>query len=178
MVAFFLRPGISGFLIAALLITVGAAPAWSQSKTLAKTPAQPLSASEKQAIEGVVKDYLLNNPEIIIEAIQSLRKREERDKAKRTKANLVKFRNDLLNDPDTPVGANPKGDVTIVEFFDYRCGFCKRVFPDVMKVINADKNVRYVFKEFPILGPESVAASKTQATQLFGRTLRRLSRRY
>ena len=160
MVAFFLRPGISGFLIAALLITVGAAPAWSQSKTLAKTPAQPLSASEKQAIEGIVKDYLMNNPEVIIEAIQSLQESQERDKEAKAKANLVKFRNDLLNDPDTPVGANPKGDVTIVEFFDYRCGFCKRVFPDIMKVINEDKNIRYVFKEFPILGPESVAASK------------------
>ncbi len=165
MIPLFLRPRVSGFLIAALLITVGAAPVWAQSKTLAqtlaKTQAQPLSASEKQAIEGIVKDYLLNNPEIIIEAIQSLRQREERDKAKRAKANLVKFRNELLNDPDTPVGANPKGDVTIVEFFDYRCGFCKRVFPDILKVINEDKNIRYVFKEFPILGPESVAASKT-----------------
>ncbi len=161
MIALFLRPRVSAFLIAALLITVGAVPSWAQSKALSKIPTQPLSASEKQAIEGVVKDYLLNNPEIIIEAIQSLREREERDKAKRAKANLVKFRNDLLNDPDTPVGANPKGDVTIVEFFDYRCGFCKRVFPDIMKAINEDRNIRYVFKEFPILGPESVAASKT-----------------
>ena len=172
MIALFPRPGISGFLpgflpgllIAALLIIVGAAPAWAQSKspaqTMSKTPAQPLSASEKLAIEGVVKDYLLNNPEVIIEAIQSLRQRDERNKAKKAKANLVKFRNELLNDPDTPVGANPKGDVTIVEFFDYRCGFCKRVFPDIMKVINADQNVRYVFKEFPILGPESVTASR------------------
>ena len=160
MVALFLRLRISGFLIAALLITVGAVPSWAQSKTPAKTPAQALSASEKQAIEGVVRDYLLNNPEIIIEAIQSLRKREDRNKEAKAKANLVKFRNDLLNDPDTPVGANPKGDVTIVEFFDYRCGFCKRVFPDIMKVINEDKNIRYVFKEFPILGPESVTASK------------------
>ncbi len=161
MIALFLRPRVSAFLITALLITVGAVPSWAQSKTMSKIPAQPLSTSEKQAIEGVVKDYLLNNPEIIIEAIQSLRQREERDKAKRTKANLVKFRNDLLNGPDTPVGANPKGDVTIVEFFDYRCGFCKRVFPDIMKAINEDRNIRYVFKEFPILGPESVAASKT-----------------
>jgi protein-disulfide isomerase len=142
------------------LITVGAAPSWAQFKTLGQTPAQPLSASEKQAIEGVVKDYLLNNPEIIIEAIQSLRERNERDKKTKAQANLVKFRTEIFNDPDTPVGANSKGDVTIVEFFDYRCGFCKRVFPDIMKVINADKNVRYVFKEFPILGPESVTASR------------------
>jgi len=160
MIALFLRPRISGFLIAALLIIVGIAPAWAQSKTLSKIPAQPLSASEKQAIEGVVKDYLLNNPEVIIEAIQGLREFEERDKKAKAKANLVKFQAEIFNDPDTPVGANPKGDVSIVEFFDYRCGFCKRVFPDIMKVINTDKNVRFVFKEFPILGPESVAAAR------------------
>ncbi len=98
MIALFLRPRVSGFLIAALLIIVGAQPSWAQSKTLAqtlaKTPAQPLSASEKQAIEGIVKDYLLNNPKIIIEAIQNLRQREERDKANKATANLVKFRDD------------------------------------------------------------------------------------
>ncbi len=151
MVALSFRRRIFSLLIAALLVVFGLGPAVAQST---------MSPAEKQAIEGVVKDYLLNNPEVIIEAIQSLREREERDKANKATANLVKFRDDLLNDPDTPVGANPKGDVTIVEFFDYRCGFCKRVFPDIMKVINEDKNVRYVFKEFPILGSESVTASK------------------
>jgi len=151
MITLSFRRGIFSFLIAGLLVAFGAAPAVAQSK---------MSPADKTAIEGIVKDYLLNNPEVIIQAIQSLRAREEQDKEEQARKNLAQYRNDLLNDPDTPVGANPKGDVTIVEFFDYRCGYCKRVFPDVMKVINTDNNVRYVFKEFPILGPESVTASK------------------
>ncbi|MBL4691273.1 MAG: DsbA family protein [Rhodospirillales bacterium] len=120
----------------------------------------PLLKAEREKIESVVRDYILENPEIIIQAIQGLREREERDSRDRAQANLVKLQGELLNDPDTPVGANLKGDVTIVEFFDYRCGYCKRVFPDIMKLVDSDKDIRFVYKEFPILGPESVTASK------------------
>lgn len=149
---------IGFLLIAGLVFAFAAGPALAQSKPAA--PMSSMSPAEREAIEGVVREFLLKNPEVIINAIQNMREREQREAEARSKANLVKFRDMLLNDPDTPVGANPKGDVTIVEFFDYRCGFCKRVFPDIMTVIKTDKNIRYVYKEFPILGPDSVTASK------------------
>ncbi len=151
-------------LIVGLLLAFGGSPAFAQQS---KPAAPPLSPAERQSIEGVVRDFLLKNPEVIVEAIQNMREREQRDTEERAKANLVKYRSELLNDPDTPVGANVKGDVTLVEFFDYRCGFCKRVFPDLMKILNTDKNIRYVFKEFPILGPDSMTASKAALAAWF-----------
>ena len=157
-------------LMTGLLLTAVAGPAQaqkhspllaqSQSGLQSKAPALLFSPAEKRSFEDLIRDFILNNPEIIIKSIQSLQARDKRDAQARSKANLVKFRSELFNDPATPVGGNVKGDVTIVEFFDYRCGFCKRVFPAVMKVLNDDKNIRYVYKEFPILGPDSVAASK------------------
>jgi len=143
-----------------LLAVIFAATVTSPLLAQEKTPSQSLSRIEREKIESVVKDYILNNPEQIIEAIQSLRQREKKEKQENIKSNLIKFKNELLNDADTPVGGNKNGSVTIVEFFDYRCGYCKRVQPDLIKLIASDKNIRFVFKEFPILGPQSVTASK------------------
>ena len=125
-----------------------------------KAPVKALTPAEKLAIEEIVRKYILENPEVVIKSIQTLRQRQETQARNQARSNLVKYHNELFRDPATPVGGNPKGDVTIIEFFDYRCGFCKRVFPDIIKVLNEDRNIRYVFKEFPILGPESVFAAK------------------
>jgi len=144
---------LAALLIAAFVFAVAAAPSYAQSKSA-------MSPAEQKAIENVVRNLLNKNPEIIIDAIQNMRAREQRQGEERAKGNLVKFKNQLLNDPDSPVGANVNGDVTIVEFSDYRCSYCKRVFPDIIKLLNTDKNIRYVFKEFPILGPDSMTASK------------------
>jgi len=119
-----------------------------------------LTGKQKQEIEKLVHQYILDNPEVIIQTIDRMQAREELAKKERAKQTLAASKDLLLNNPDDPIGGNPEGDVTVVEFFDYRCGYCKRVFPSVMKTIEDDKNVRYVFKEFPILGPESVFASK------------------
>ncbi len=157
-------------LMAGLLLAADALPAQaqkhspllaqSQSGLQSKASALSFSPAERRKIESVIRDFILKNPEIVIEAIRGLQARDKRDAQARSKANLVKFRGEIFNNPATPVGGNVKGDVTIVEFFDYRCGFCKQVFPVVMEVLNADKNIRYVYKEFPILGSESIAASK------------------
>ncbi|MCH7935817.1 MAG: thioredoxin domain-containing protein [Proteobacteria bacterium] len=157
-------------LMAGLLLAAQALPAQAQnhspllaqspSDLQSKAPALSLSPAEKRSFEDLIRDFILKNPEIIIESIQNLQARDKRDAQARSKANLVKFRGEIFNDPATPVGGNVKGDVTIVEFFDYRCGFCKRVFPAVMKVLNDDGNIRYVYKEFPILGADSLTASK------------------
>ncbi|MBL4692386.1 MAG: thioredoxin domain-containing protein [Magnetovibrio sp.] len=117
-------------------------------------------ALPKEQIETIVRDYILNNPKIVIEAInkyQSIRQAEANAKKRDV---LTSMSSSLKNNPNDPVIGNPDGDLTVVEFFDYRCGYCKKVFPDVQKLIKSDGNIRYVMKEFPILGPQSVYASR------------------
>ena len=84
---------------------------------------QSLSREQRRIIEKHVRQYILNHPEIIAESIQKMQAREERESQERTRKNLVAMRDQLANDPTSPVGGNPNGDVTIVEFFDYRCAF-------------------------------------------------------
>jgi len=120
----------------------------------------PLSDAQKTEIESLVRQYILDHPEIIIESVQGLQAREEQENEQRARGNLATFKNQLLHDPLSPVGGNPDGDVTIVEFFDYRCGFCKKVFPAITEILETDSKIRIVYKEFPILGPDSVTASR------------------
>lgn len=122
--------------------------------------AEPFSAEQRAAVQALVRETLLSNPEIIMEAIDALQAKEAASREAQVSQVLVHMRPDLERDPASPVMGNPKGDVTIVEFFDYRCGYCKRVMKDLMAVAEADSNVRIVLQEFPILGPESVLASR------------------
>lgn len=115
---------------------------------------------ERKAIESIVTDYLLENPEIILRALQVLEERKQAAKAAQEKSALAANRNVLEQDPNSPVAGNPKGDVTVVEFFDYRCPYCKRVGPVVQRLRKEDANIRIVYKEWPILGPASVFAAK------------------
>ncbi len=119
-----------------------------------------LSEIQRQQIEKLIHQYIMENPKVILNAVEKMQAGEQAAKADLAKKTLVNSRDLLLNDPDSPIGGNPEGDVTVVEFFDYRCGYCKRVYPSLNKVVETDKNVRYVYKEFPILGPQSVTASK------------------
>lgn len=148
-------PGVS--LIAAAL-ALGAVLVVPAAQAQDKTPA--MDPQQRGAIETVVREYLLANPEVIVDAIRLYREREQQAQADQAKMALSAHKNSLINDPDAPVAGNPKGDVTVVEFFDYHCGYCKRVFPVLRELLDSDKNLRWVFKEFPILGPESVTASR------------------
>ncbi|HEY9081126.1 DsbA family protein [Magnetovibrio sp.] len=122
--------------------------------------ADTLSAAQKTEVEQVVRAYLLKNPEVIVEAINELQRRDEAAAAEKQRIAMQAMSADLTASPNDPVMGNPNGDVTMVEFFDYRCGFCKRVFDDVQTLIKEDGNIRYVLKEFPILGDDSVYASR------------------
>jgi protein-disulfide isomerase len=108
----------------------------------------------------IVRDYILENPEIITDAVRILKNRKEQADNAADLQLLASNRNALLNDPESPVGGNPKGDVTVVEFFDYRCGVCKRIHPIVNQLVKADPNIKRVYKDWPILGPNSVLASR------------------
>lgn len=120
----------------------------------------PMSAADKAAIEKIVRDYILENPEIITEAVQILKDRKKQADAAADLKLLAANRAALLNNPASPVGGNPKGDVTVVEFFDYRCGVCKRIHPIIDQLVKSDPKIRRVYKEWPILGPNSVLASR------------------
>ena len=141
---------LRGILLA--LVIAAAGPAFAGEEAL--------NAAQKKAVGEVIREYLLANPEIVYEALRTLRERQEAENRERSRKSLAAKRDDLLDDPAAPVGGNPRGDVTIVEFFDYQCGYCKRVFPTIKELIEKDGNIRYVFKEFPILGPASMVAAR------------------
>ncbi len=144
------------FSAAALATVMAAAPltaAWAQEE-----PA--LTQRQQEEVRKLIKDYLLENPEIIADSIQALREKQQlRAEADASKA-LKDLKEQIFNDPETPVMGNPKGDVTMVEFFDYRCTYCKAVVDPLLDLVKADGKVRLVMKELPILGPDSVLASR------------------
>jgi len=122
--------------------------------------AQGMPDDQRRAIEQVVREYLLKHPEVIVEAINELQRRERADEEQKARQALSENRAKLLDDPASPVGGNPKGDITVVEFFDYQCGYCKAVVADVQRLMKDDAKLRFVYKELPILGAASVTASK------------------
>ncbi|MGI9383679.1 MAG: DsbA family protein [Methyloligellaceae bacterium] len=138
---------------AAIVATAGLKwPAAAQDKTF--------SDAQKNAIEQIVRDYLRKNPEILVEMSTELEKRQSvAEAAARGKA-IAENASLLYRSPGSFVAGNPKGDVTIVEFFDYNCQFCKRALGDLLKVLDTDKKVRVVFKELPIFGEASENAAK------------------
>ena len=119
-----------------------------------------LSSEQQTEIQELIRQYIIEHPAVIIDSLRKLEEQEERESAERARKNLIGMRNQLVKDPSSPVGGNPNGDVTIVEFFDYRCGYCKRVGPTILKILKTNPDVRYVFKELPILGPNSVTAAR------------------
>lgn len=118
------------------------------------------SDPQKRGIEQIVKDYLLANPQIMIEVQGALEQKMAKDEAERTKALVADNAKEIYRHPDAPVAGNPNGDITVVEFFDYNCGYCKRGFHNVRELIEKDGNVRVVFKELPILSKDSEEAAK------------------
>lgn len=130
----------------------------------AATPAPSGSGSfspqQKEAIESIIKDYLLNNPEVLMEMQTALEAKMETIQAERLKLALKESAGEIFRRPNAPVAGNPNGDVTIVEFFDYNCGYCKRAFPDIAKIVQDDPKVKVVFKELPILSKGSEDAAK------------------
>ena len=122
--------------------------------------AQDLSPEEKAAINAQIRAYILENPEIIVEAMQVLEQREQNAQADADKRLVSSLREPLENDGFSHIGGNLEGDVTVIEFVDYRCPYCKRAHDSVKALMASDPNVRLIIKEFPILGPESTFASR------------------
>ena len=119
-----------------------------------------MTEAEREAFRAEVRAYLMENPEVLMEAIGVLEEREAAAQAQ-ADADMVAARADaIFEDGDSWVGGDPEGDVTLVEFIDYRCGYCRRAFPEVRELIESDGDIRLIVKEFPILGEQSVLASR------------------
>src|SRR5262249_16018533 len=120
----------------------------------------PQVAMNKADVEKIVRNYLLENPQVIFEAVERFQSRESEDRVADLKKGVKEHATALFKEPEPIVPGNSKGDVTIVEFFDYRCPYCKKVKKDVSDLLKQDGNIRLVLKEFPILSPESEMAAK------------------
>lgn len=119
-----------------------------------------LPEAQKQAVEQLIHDYIMKNPEVLLESLQAYDAKQRDAHQELAQQAVTDNRDALERDAATPVGGNPKGDVTVVEFFDYRCGYCKKALPGVQELLKTDANVRMVFKDLPILGPDSVTAAR------------------
>jgi protein-disulfide isomerase len=158
--AAFRRPALAGILAAAAVTALGLGAMSPVAPVKAETAAGPFSAEQKKAIEAVIKDYLVNNPEVLMEAQQALEAKMEKIQAEKLAKVIAEQAKEIFRDPASAVAGNDKGDIPVVEFFDYNCGYCKRSFADMLKLVEADKNIRLVFKELPILSKGSEEAAK------------------
>src|SRR4051794_38695772 len=132
------------FLSVAALISFGRLQAGEVSRALSRAD-----------IETIVREYILQHPEVLMESVQGHQERERVEAQKRSNDGIAANRRELFADAASPVTGSANAEIAIVQFFDYKCGYCRRVAPTVSKLIEEHKNVRVIFKELPILGPES-----------------------
>jgi len=119
-----------------------------------------LSQPQADQVKEIVQKTLMENPKIILDALEAYQKQTRAEAAENTKKAIATRANDIYNNPSSPVMGKPDGNITVVEFFDYNCGYCKAVFHPIRDAVLQDGNIKFVFKEYPILGESSVYASK------------------
>jgi protein-disulfide isomerase len=141
-----------------LTVCLAVAVLWSFVSGTAR--AQEALDVPPEQIERIVREYLLREPEVIYEALQELQRRQAEASAARQKQALVEHRGELYDRSDDPIAGNPDGNVTLVEFFDYRCTYCRRVVGSIQELMEDDRELRLVLKDLPVLGPDSVRAAR------------------
>jgi protein-disulfide isomerase len=140
-------------------IVLAAALAFAPVAAFAQAKAADFTEQQKTAIRDLVRSYLLENPEVIQEALVELDRRQKDAEKVATKSALGQVASTLIQSPRNIVLGNPSGDVTLVEFFDYNCGYCKKSLADMREMAKSDPKLRIVIRDFPVLGPDSVEAS-------------------
>jgi protein-disulfide isomerase len=145
--------------------TPPAAPAAAAPAIQVAPVAPPAAAADTRPVTrgelpALVREALMSNPEMIKDAVEKLREKQAAEAKTKADAAMVKYKDALFNDPDAPTVGAKDADVVIVEFFDYHCGYCRRMVPAVTQLLKEDKKVRFIFKEFPILSEDSVNASR------------------
>ncbi|GAA6199096.1 DsbA family protein [Aquicoccus sp. SU-CL01552] len=141
-----------------------AAPALTALALLAgpaqATDLSQLTDGERAAFRAEVRSYLMENPEVILEAVQLLEQRQADAEAKADLDMVQANAKAIFDDGYSWVGGNPEGDITLVEFMDYRCGYCRKAVPEIETLLERDGNIRFIVKEFPILGEASLISSR------------------
>ena len=122
--------------------------------------ADEFNPKQRDEIGAIVRDYLLKHPEVLLEVSKELDKRQQEAEDQQRNGAVAENADALFRSPSDFVAGNPKGDVTMVEFFDYNCPWCKKSMPEVLRLIDEDKNLRLVMKEFPIFGEDSEYAAR------------------
>ena len=151
----FVRRRAAGF--ATLIAVTMLMPPLASAQT---PPTQPFSTDQRQEIEGIVKDYLMAHPEVLQEVMDALDKHQKEADADKARATIRDNKATIFNSAHQVVLGNPQGSVTMVEFFDYNCGFCKRAMPDMLDLLKTNSDLKFVLKEFPVLGEGSVEAAR------------------
>jgi protein-disulfide isomerase len=144
-----MRRSLAAFSLSLALLLPATAPA-----------EEPFSAAEEEAIRALVRAYILEHPEIILEAIKALEARQSAAAQASRDGTIEEQWAALAEAPGSPVLGNPSGDVTVIEFFDYNCGYCRRMTKDIFELVEDDGNIRFVLKELPIFGEGSRFAAK------------------
>ncbi len=121
---------------------------------------EDMTDAERAAFQKEVRAYLLAHPEVLVEAMDALQAQRDAQQASADKTIVAENKAALLEDANSWSGGNPNGDITVVEFMDYRCGYCRKAFDEVEQLVKTDGNIRFVVKEFPILGEDSVISSR------------------
>ena len=119
-----------------------------------------MTDAERSAFRAEVRQYLLDNPEVLTEAMAALQNRQDKAAALADEKSVSDNADAIFKDAASYVGGNPDGDITVVEFMDYRCTYCRKAYAEVADLVKTDGNIRFVVKEFPILGEDSVASSR------------------
>jgi protein-disulfide isomerase len=138
---------------------IAATALWLAVPVAAQAQAQTFSADQRHEIETVVKGYLLEHPELLQDVMAELEKRQQAADAEKHRAAVIENNATLFRSPHQVVLGNPQGNVTMVEFFDYNCGYCKRAMSDMLDLLKTNPNLKFVLKEFPVLGEGSVEAA-------------------
>src|SRR5215813_10366915 len=125
--------------------------------------AQSFSGDQRRDIERIIKEYLLTNPELLQDVMNELEKRQATAEAEKHRTSVKEHSAALFTSPRQVTLGNPQGDVTVVEFFDYNCGYCKRAMADMLDLLKGDDKLRFVLKEFPVLGEGSIQAAQVAA---------------
>jgi protein-disulfide isomerase len=142
-----------------LAVAAGGAVGHASAAEKSKDGGAVFTPEQQDAIHTMIHDYILENPEVIIEAGDKFQQKQQEEQQKLFQKNVIKYK-DFLTSKDTPTGGNPKGSKIVVEFFDYNCGYCKKAVEDIVNVVKDDADVKVYFKDMPILATSSTDASR------------------
>jgi protein-disulfide isomerase len=147
-------------LVRARSVILALACALVAAAPVGSTRAAETAPAQRQDVEAIIHDYLMQHPDVLIAALRAAEDKLNHESDTKATQAVAQNRREIFDDPETPVAGNPQGNATIVEFFDYRCPYCKQVQPSLESLLKQDPKLRVVYKEFPILGPVSVTAAQ------------------